>query len=96
MFCYDLVFVCERKSISSPKFCHKCEKAEMNGWLLLNTQNSDWYLETAHFGAYCQLLPSHSIDKTALAIALDVNEGCRERVGMDSVRLQCLLQFPHQ
>lgn len=96
MFCYDLVFMCERKSISSPKLRHKCEKAEMNGWLLLNTQNSDWHLETARVGADCQLLLSHSIDKTALAIALDVNEGCRERVGMDSVRLQCLLQFPHQ
>lgn len=31
---YDLVFVCERKSISSPKLRHKCQKAEMNGWLL--------------------------------------------------------------
>lgn len=96
MFCYDLVFVCERKRISSPKLRHQCQKAEMNGWLLLNTQNSDQHLETARFGADCQLLLSHSFDKTALAVALDVSEGCRERVGTDSVRLQCALQFPRR
>ena len=84
MFCYDLVFVCERKRNSSPKLRHKCQKAEMNGWLLLNTQNSDQHLETARFGADRQLLLSLSIDKTALAIALDVNEVYRERVGTDS------------